>query len=178
MRFLILHGWQGSGPGHWQTWLAEHLAAAGHDVVYPELPDPDHPDLEAWLHAIAPLRRTGDVVVCHSLGCCLWLHHRARGGASARRALLVAPPMPDPMIPQLSGFFPVPLDPRGAREARIVCSDVDPYNPRGAITTFAEPLAAPIRVLADAGHVNPDAGYGPWPAIQAWAQGENHGIET
>ena len=25
--FLILHGWQGSGPDHWQTWLAERLAA-------------------------------------------------------------------------------------------------------------------------------------------------------
>ncbi len=27
--FLILHGYLGSGPDHWQTWLAARLRAAG-----------------------------------------------------------------------------------------------------------------------------------------------------
>jgi hypothetical protein len=178
MRFLILHGYEGSGPDHWQTWLARRLQGAGHDVVYPELPDPCHPRLDAWLEALAPLRRSGDVVVCHSLACNLWIHHRARGGVEAERALLVAPPHPQPMIEEIASFFPVPADPRLAREARVVCSDADPYNPRGAITTFAEPLAAPVSVLASAGHINPEAGYGPWPAVEAWAYGENQGIDT
>ena len=29
LRALILHGWQGSGPDHWQSWLAGRLTAAG-----------------------------------------------------------------------------------------------------------------------------------------------------
>ncbi len=178
MRFLILHGYEGSGPGHWQPWLAERLAGAGHDVAFPELPDPFHPRLDAWLEALRPLRRPGDIVVCHSAACCLWLHHRARGGQPAERALLVAPPLPDPMIDELDSFFPVPLEPQLAREARVVCSDADPYNPRGAIERYAEPLGVPVDVIADAGHINPESGYGPWPAVERWAYGETQGIDT
>ena len=33
--FLILHGYLGSGPDHWQSWLAGRLRAAGERVAYP-----------------------------------------------------------------------------------------------------------------------------------------------
>jgi predicted alpha/beta hydrolase family esterase len=178
MRVLILHGYLGNTPDHWQTWLADRLRAAGHDVAYPELPDPDHPRLDAWLAALAPLRRPGDVVVCHSLGCCLWLHHRAGGGPPAARALLVAPPMPDPMLDELASFYPVPLEPGSNPEARLVASDADEYDPAGAAASFAGPLGLPLDVLPGAGHINPEAGFGPWPAVEAWVYGANQGIET
>ena len=44
--FLIVHGWHGSGQNHWQTWLANRLAAAGEYVRYPVLPDFDTPRLD------------------------------------------------------------------------------------------------------------------------------------
>ena len=178
VRVLILHGYEGSGPGHWQPWLADRLRAAGHDVAFPELPDPHHPRLERWLAALDELRTGGEVVVCHSLACCLWLHHRAAGGPPADRVLLVAPPHPEPMLDELASFFPVPLEPGLVPEARIVCSDDDPYNPSGAIERYVEPLGAPVDVLAGAGHVNTASGFGPWPAVEAWVYGENQGIDT
>jgi predicted alpha/beta hydrolase family esterase len=171
MRVLILHGYLGNTPDHWQSWLADELRGAGHDVAYPDLPDPDHPRLPAWLDALAPLRQPGDVVVCHSLACCLWLHHRVGGGPPAERALLVAPPLPEPMLDELAGFYPFPLAPGSSPEARVVCSDVDPYNPRGGVATFAEPLQLEADVLPGAGHINPEAGYGPWPAVLSWVLG-------
>jgi len=39
MAFLILHGLEGSGPEHWQTWLAGRLRERGLEVAYPSLPD-------------------------------------------------------------------------------------------------------------------------------------------
>ncbi|MFM9445466.1 RBBP9/YdeN family alpha/beta hydrolase [Streptomyces acidiscabies] len=60
--FLILHGWQNHRPeGHWQHWLAARLTDLGHEVVYPQLPDPDNPELDVWLaeferHLTAPAR--------------------------------------------------------------------------------------------------------------------------
>ena len=179
MRYLILHGWQGSPDPHWQSWLAGRLQTAGHDVAFPVLPDPAPPDLEAWLAALAPLRAPGQVVVAHSAGCALWLHHRARGGAPADRVLLVAPPWPEPMIDELASFYPVPLERGLVPEARIAASvGDDPYCPAGAAARFAEPLGIPIDVLDGAGHVNTDAGFGPWPAALRWAYGENQGIDT
>ena len=171
--FLILHGYQGSGPEHWQTWLAERLTAAGERVAYPGLPDPDMPSLPAWRAALARELRDGQTVLAHSLACILWLHHCSEPVSDARadRVLLVAPPSragaPEPIHP----FFAVPL--AASPGTRLVCSDDDPYCPEGAAALYGEPLGLEIDLLAGAGHVNPEAGFGPWPAAEAWCYGES-----
>lgn len=181
--FLILHGYLGSGPEHWQSWLAERLRAAGERVAYPDLPEPSTPSLFAWRNALAAeLRKLhGEVtVVAHSLACILWLHHCGEpviGDARAERVLLVAPPSragaPEPIHP----FFPVTLEPApvaaGSVHTRLVCSDDDPYCPEGAAALFGAPLEIPVDLLEAAGHINPDAGFGPWPAVEAWCYGES-----
>jgi predicted alpha/beta hydrolase family esterase len=176
--FLILHGYEGSGPEHWQSRLAERLREAGETVAYPELPDPFAPRLPAWRAALADELRDEPTVIAHSLACILWLHHCAEPvlpGARAERVLLVAPPSvagaPEPIL----SFFPVPLDPvavaAAAGETRLVCSPDDPYCPEDAARVYGEPLGIPVDVLPGAGHVNPDAGFGPWPEAEAWCYG-------
>jgi uncharacterized protein len=177
VRFLILHGYEGNGPEHWQTWLAGRLRAAGEEVAYPDLPDPFRPRLEPWLAALERERREGDVVVCHSLACCLWLHHRDRGGAPAR-ALLVAPPCPEAGVPEILDFFPVPRRPELAEGAELVCSDADPYCPAGAAAYYAEPMRLPHDVVAGGGHLNVEAGFGPWPRALDWCYGAKNGVEA
>jgi hypothetical protein len=167
--FLILHGLEGSGPGHWQTWLAARLRAAGERVAYPDLPDADLPSLPAWHSALQgeldALPEGETVVVCHSLSCLLWLHHVADGGAQADRVLLVAPPSETADVPQIAAFFPAPQP--ALTGARLVCGDDDPYCPEGAQNVYGS-LGIPVDVLPGGGHVNPDAGYGPWPGAEAW----------
>jgi predicted alpha/beta hydrolase family esterase len=182
--FLILHGWQGSGPDHWQTWLADRLAAAGEDVRYPDLPDPDFPDVGAWSSAM--LEAYGDMpgdrtVICHSLACLLWAREAwaiPDLERPADRVLLVAPPCPVSPIPNARTFYPTPLDAdavrASARELRVVGTDNDPYCPAGAERSFARPLELPIDVLPGAGHINPEAGFGPWPAVEAWCFHQGH----
>src|SRR3954466_5009270 len=90
--YLILHGYQGSGPGHWQSWLAGRLRSSDAGVRFPDLPDANEPQLELWLGAPGRGPDGERVVICHSLACLLWMHHVARGGKPAARLLLVAPP--------------------------------------------------------------------------------------
>jgi predicted alpha/beta hydrolase family esterase len=179
--FLILHGYEGSGPAHWQSWLADRLRRAGEDVAYPDLPDPEAPRLPAWRAALEDALRAlpGEpVVLCHSLACILWLHHcadRPRHGGAAERVLLVAPPSARAGVDALLPFFPVPLDPAriaaAARETRIVCA-ADPYCPEGAEALYGDPLGLPVDRLPDrAGHINVEAGFGPWPAVERWCYG-------
>lgn len=177
-RYLILHGWQGSSADHWQTWLARRLNSA---ASYPALPDADHPRLGPWMDALHRELTALDedpVLLCHSLGCVLWLHHVDAGHDGfprPARVLLVAPPG-GVRIAELADFLPAPLDAEAvaaaAGETRIVCSDDDPYCPGGARTRYGEPLGLPTEVIAGGGHLNTDAGYGPWPAVEAWARGD------
>src|SRR4051794_26016582 len=93
--YLILHGYQGSGPGHWQSWLAGRLRSGAASVHYPDLPDADAPRPELGLEGGGgELAASGapPIVICHSLACLAWMHHVAQGGKPASRLLLVAPP--------------------------------------------------------------------------------------
>ena len=181
---LILHGLEGSGPDHWQTWLAERLRARGEQVRYPDLPKPFDPRPEEWLAALERELEgmEGAVVLCHSLACLLWLRFAA--GASDRCAehvLLVAPPRRDD-LPPVARFHPDGVSPadvqRVAGETLIVCSDNDPYCPPGAVTTYAEPLDIPAHVISGAGHINTEAGFGEWPAVESWVLGDRTPLEA
>ncbi len=180
--FLILHGWQNHRPAaHWQHWLADRLTDLGHEVAYPQLPEPDDPDLERWLAELDALleelagRRI--TVVCHSLACLLWLHAVARDGflsTPVDRVLLVAPPAPEVLLeyPEVAEFAPPGPGPARPAEAasytRVVATDSDPYCPRGAATAYAEPLGLPADMLPGQGHLDLDAGYGSWPSMLDW----------
>jgi predicted alpha/beta hydrolase family esterase len=171
MDVLILHGYLGNSPEHWQTWLAGRLEGAR----YPELPDPEHPRLDAWLEALDALRPKDEhLVVCHSLSCLLWLHHLARGGRPAR-ALLVAPPCAV-VGPEIASFFPAPTDVAHAPGSRLVCSDDDPFCPEGNGARYAHGL--PVDLLTGQGHLNATAGYGPWPEVEAWCRGQDSAITS
>jgi uncharacterized protein len=184
-RYLILHGWQGSGPDHWQSLLAERLRAAGHHVQYPSLPDCDEPCPDRWGVAFrAELEGLGAgpgprIVCCHSLGCVLWLREAAGIPPELRvdRIALVAPPCPGAAVAELARFYPTGADrdavAAAAIQTRLVCSDGDPYCPGdGADRYWAAPLALPVDLLPGAGHINAEAGFGPWPEMEAWCLGE------
>ncbi|MCW2996133.1 MAG: hypothetical protein JWQ18_3628 [Conexibacter sp.] len=184
LRALILHGWQGSEPDHWQSWLAGRLADAGAHVQFPTLPDCDVPCPDRWGGALqrelrALAREEGErVVIAHSLGCVLWLREAASISAALRvdRVVLVAPPCPGSQVPELARFYPTGADKAAvdaAGRTRLVCSDDDPYCPgRGAAEHWGRPLELAVDLLPGAGHLNVEAGYGPWSAMEAWALGQ------
>ncbi|MGW6704335.1 RBBP9/YdeN family alpha/beta hydrolase [Streptomyces sp. NPDC054956] len=179
--FLLLHGWQNRRPaGHWQHWLAGRLAELGHQVEYPQLPDPDRPDPERWLSELiarldAP-RGQRYTVLCHSLACVLWLRAAARDAVTVPvdRVLLVAPPsaLLLEQNPEVADFVAPAVTSEqlaaAAAYTRIVAGDDDPYCPEGAAAAYAAPLGLPVEVLPGAGHLGMAAGYGSWPTLLDW----------
>ena len=79
---LILHGWGGNKPEHWQEHLYTRLTQENVPVHYPEMPNPTAPDCYAWLNCVrTELMKIGRhypevplTVVAHSLGCITWMH--------------------------------------------------------------------------------------------------------
>jgi predicted alpha/beta hydrolase family esterase len=180
---LVIPGWNGSGDGHWQTWLEQQLRAAGRETRRPAFADLDHPDLAQWLDALhaalAGLPAGGYDVVAHSLGAVLWLHHVAAPADSpqAARVVLVSPPSPATTIAEIAGFFAPPMDVdtvrHGADGTVLVAGDEDPYLPEGIAAAYALPLKIATTVIPGGGHLNTDAGYGEWPAMLNWCNRDN-----
>ena len=187
--FLILHGWSGNKPEHWQEHLVGKLRAEGRTVVYPKMPDPAAPDLQAWLEAMNEALRTATqdanarvTVLAHSLGSITWMHLAAqpnmRTVQSVDRVLLVAPPYmlsqapPPDVPPTVAAFFPPPLDAAAikalAHETVIVASDTDDYATFDQTSGYAAKLDVPVHLLKGAGHISPYYGYGEWPWALEW----------
>ncbi|HYH24847.1 MAG TPA: alpha/beta hydrolase [Blastococcus sp.] len=182
-RFLVLHGWQNRRPAHhWQWQLVESLRAAGEQVLYPQFPDPDRPVLDTWTELLrAELAQLGTgerVVVAHSLAVPLWQHAAGLLTADERvdRALLVAPPAPEVLArhPEVAEFAAVSPDAaalaRSAGAVRLAAGDDDPYWPDGGAVPVYRALGVDADLLPGAGHLDPESGYGRWPAVEAWCR--------
>ncbi|MDA3626752.1 alpha/beta hydrolase [Saccharopolyspora sp. WRP15-2] len=180
MHVLLIHGMTGSGPWHWQQWLAGQLREQDVDVELPPFPGPDRPVLADWLPVLrerleAVPKEAELVVAAHSCGVALWLHHAATIEGRSRRAdrvLLVAPPAPDWQHPDAQDIAPYPTDSSALRRAagitRLVVGTGDPYLSMYQAHGLAEALQVEMDVILDGEHLNTDAGYGPWPAILRW----------
>lgn len=180
---LLIHGHTGTGPAHWQSWLAGELAGTGFVVDVPQLSEPDRPELSRWLAELRDHLRaapTDDerIVLAHSSGAALWLHHAARLVDEERhplrfdRVLLVAPPGPRWRHPDLHGFTPAPLDPAGLRVAagwtQLVVGDDDTTCSIDDAVDMAAALKIDLDVIPGGAHLDGESGYGPWPAVRDW----------
>ena len=181
-RFLVLHGLENHRPqGHWQWSLADQLRRRGEQVLYPQLPNPDTPQLDEWIDMlVAEWTQMGDgerIVVAHSMGCVVWYEASTRDALSppADRVLLVAPPGPTfirtPIVASFSSgpWKAAPLHASSRSRIRLVSSDADPYCTDGpASAVYGEPLDLDAETITGAGHISIDDGYGPWPDVLRW----------
>jgi uncharacterized protein len=171
MRILIIPGWQNSGPEHWQTlWEQAHP-----EYQRVEQRDWDRPNRDAWIAALdTAIAAVGASVglVSHSLGGLVVAHWVARAEpaqvARVRAALLVAPPSPEGIaaVPEIVGFLPVPRA-RLPFPSILVASADDPSCAFARAEEYASAWGGRLVNIGAHGHINTDAGFGPWPAGEA-----------
>lgn len=160
--FLIQPGWQNSGPHHWQSLWEARLGRAATRV-----PQQDWmvPECSAWSRVLEEtIRRTPPplVVLAHSIGCLTTIF--AIRDAPVAAVVLVAPTDAERSnVPgALQTFTPIPMTPL-ATAALVVASDSDPYCTLERAEAFAQAWKADFEIVPDGGHINADAGFGPWP---------------
>jgi serine hydrolase len=134
--------------------------------------DWDVPERTEWvttLDAVIGAASTPPILVAHSLGCITIAHWAAeqkrRAAARIAGVMLVAPADVDAeTAPEVvRGFRPIPLVPFGFPNV-IVASRTDRYLTFERAIELRKAWGGSLVDAGDAGHLNTDAGYGPWPA--------------
>jgi predicted alpha/beta hydrolase family esterase len=157
---IIVPGWRDSGPGHWQSLWTEQLPGA----VRVQQANWLSPSRHAWVSAISKtiLEQDGPVVIAaHSLGCIATSHLPVEVTDKIQGALLVAPADPE-RRGLFADFAPVPYQSLPYRNI-LVASSNDPYCPVRTAGAYARAWGSEFVRLQNAGHINVEAGFGPWP---------------
>lgn len=71
-RVFIIHGWGGSPNEPLHKWLKLKLEKKGFKVIVPQMPNPEKPEIEAWVSRLEEIVGTPDesiILVGHSIGC-------------------------------------------------------------------------------------------------------------
>jgi predicted alpha/beta hydrolase family esterase len=160
---LILPGWGDSGPGHWQS-LWEHANPALRRVVQR---DWEYPICTEWVRTLDDvIRAAGNpaILVAHSLGCIAVAHWARASTLPVRGALLVAPPdIEHPDFPPVTeGFAPIPRE-RLPFPSILVASRNDQFSDFNRSRALAHDWGSRFVDAGNSGHINTDAGFGPWP---------------
>lgn len=161
---LIIPGWNDSDADHWQSRWQQRLSTAQRVQQV----DFAQPDREAWTRAVVEAVTASPrpvVAVAHSLGVPTLVHaapllpkNKVVG------AFLVAPPdlEAEPRNPLFTSFTPVPRTPLPFRTV-VVASRNDPYCSYVRAGELASAWGAELVDAGEAGHINGEAGFGPWP---------------
>jgi len=160
---LIIPGWQGSGPNHWQTRWQARLPTARRV----EQSDWDRPDRISWGDAIvaaAESCRRPVVLVAHSLGVAAVVHAAPRLPASVAGAFLVAVPDVDaPDLPAaIESFAGLPTAPLPF-PSLLIASRGDPWCRFERAEDLGAAWGSDVIDAGLSGHINSDSGHGPWP---------------
>jgi uncharacterized protein len=169
--FLVLPGWQNSGPDHWQSrWerLHGYQRVEQHDWMRPLRGDWIIQLEEAVLAAATPV-----VLIAHSLGCiqtAWWAAHSAHT-ARVQAALLVAPPdvEREDLRQQLPGWSPVARQ-RLPFRSLVVASSNDPFAAPQHAQGLAQAWGSALHETGPCGHINTESALGDWPAGHALLQ--------
>lgn len=161
---LFVPGLGGSATGHWQTLWQRDLPGARRV----EQTDWNAPNRADWSKALKDVldKTPGAVVVAHSLGSILLAHVAAEYPMlPIRAALLVAPADVESACPAreaVQGFGPIPMQ-RLPFPSTVVTSADDPYVSVERAAAFAAAWDASLIDIGPCGHINVEAGFGPWP---------------
>lgn len=158
---LIVPGLRSSGPTHWQTWL-EHRVAGSLRVSQRDWNDPHLPDWSSRVRREIARATNSVFIVAHSFGALAAVQAASDHAERISGVLLVAPADPDRF--GVAEFLPSkPL----AFPALVVASTNDPWMPFDRAAHWARLWKADFVSLGEAGHINADAGFGPWPEALA-----------
>ena len=167
---LFVPGLRDHVAEHWQTLLEAQLP---HARCVPRM-ERDKLSRAAWVEALdrSLAAIEGPVVlVAHSAGVMITVHWAVHHSRPIKGALLAAPPDFERPLPEGypkqdvlldNGWLPTPRA-RLPFPSIVAASTNDPLAELSRVASFATSWGSTLVEVGAVGHLNPAAGYGPWP---------------
>lgn len=166
------------------------LRSSGHQVLYPQFPNPDTPKPDEWqellrqeANMLDEIQGEEKILIAHSLGTINFIYGCLDEifNMPFDRVLLVAPPDPlqtgdtegiegEPL--DLTNPLIKPLVHKYAKNLTVIASDNDHWLPRG-VGIYLAPLGVEPVIYPGAGHFSLDDGWGEWPGLIKWIETGN-----
>lgn len=165
MRVFLFHCWGGDGKSCWSFWLANRLKERGIEVISPDFPDTNTPQLKRWLATVRNSMKKFNkkdewVLIGHSLGCptILRLLESFDEDEHVKKVILVAGFVKDLGITEIQNFVDTKFDfekiKTKSEKFIVINSDNDPFIELSEGKKLAELLGADFIVEKNAGHIN------------------------
>jgi len=160
---IIVPGWKGSGPSHWQSQWETRLPRA----TRVQQRSWDTPARADWVGALAAAIEAAPrpaLLVAHSLGCITVAHLPLAIRQQVAGALLVAPAdVEREGAPEaLRDFAPIPRVPLSFPSIMVASTD-DPYCSMARAEELAREWGSELVTVPQGGHLNSDSKLGHWP---------------
>ena len=168
-RIFIIHGWDGHPEEGWFPWLKEELEKKSFEVIVPEMPNSEEPEIKSWVTHLSEQVGQADentFFVGHSIGCQTILRYLETLNQEIKvgGAIFVAGWL---------NLLPAAVEEEGAEEIAkpwletvidwdkiklhsdkftVILSDDDPFVPISDAEIFKEKLNAKVIIESGQGH--------------------------
>lgn len=181
MKFVVLHGTEGTPEGNWFPWLAKELEKRGQKTIRPTLPTPEGQNVENWIRVISdaveeiggPDKET--IIVAHSMSPMAVCHYIVKNNVKVGFAFFASAFTDydldiEPYKTVNHKFFDKDFDWEKLKKncPKIICfagSD-DPYLPQDVLKGFSKLCGAmKFIIVQKGGHLNAESGYTSFPLL-------------
>ncbi|MFA5360436.1 MAG: alpha/beta fold hydrolase [Candidatus Paceibacterota bacterium] len=172
-KVIIIHGWGGSPNEPLLKWLKSELEKNGFEVVVPEMPNSEKPNIKTWVLKLKEIVEKPDkdtILVGHSIGCQTILRYleKLHSTSMVGGVVFIAPWFTLSNLESDEEWRVAdPWLNRSIRETNVIkhtpkitaiFSDNDPYVPSENIEMFKKKFNAKVIVEHEKGHFTADDG--------------------
>lgn len=172
-RVFIVHSWGGSPDEPLYKWLKSELEKNGFEVVVPEMPNSEEPEIEAWVLKLKEIIGEPDkdtMLVGHSIGCQAILRYLEKLNPASKvgGVVFIAPWLTlsnlesDEERRVAEPWLNTPIREtdvvKHTTKITAIFSDNDPFVPSENIELFKKRFSAEIIVEREKGHFTADDG--------------------